>query len=129
MKSLILALVSSTVLTHTAQSEVLIWRDLELGSKYILNTEIPLDGADSLVKDGAFLLEDVFSGYAPVMHFAFKDLLCTNNQMTSELMLFNPEPDNQSEDKSIGVQRLENCYLEVMIEPKYYYDNSVFESP
>lgn len=129
MKSLILALASSIVLANTAQSEVLIWRDIELGSKYILNAEIPLDGAGSLAKGGAFLLEDIFSGYAPVMHFTFKDLLCTDNQMTSELVLFNPEPDNQSEDKSIGVQRLENCYIEIMIEPKYYYDNSVFETP
>lgn len=132
MKSLLSVLVClamNSASAFEAQSETLIWRDLELNNKYILNTIIPLEAAVQLDKGGAFLLEDIFAGYAPVMHFTFKDLLCTDNKMTSELVLFNPEPDNHSQDKSIGVQRLENCYLEIMIEPKFYYDNSVFDTP
>ena len=109
-----------------ARGDSLPWNDLESAKKYILNSDIAITESIKLSKGDAFSLEDVSSGEIPVIYFEMKNLMCTDNSLKSEVVLFNPEPDDHAHDKSIGVELEENCMLGIYVEPQFYYDISVF---
>ncbi|AGH95305.1 hypothetical protein [Pseudobdellovibrio exovorus] len=115
------------MMSMIAQAEGLMWNDLEIGPKYELMMSVPVSAEVTFEKDHPFVLEDVFYSSLPLVHFTFKDLLCTDMQRQSELELFNPEPENLVEDKSIGVILHPNCLLEVIVESKYYYGTSILK--
>lgn len=110
-----------------AKADSLMWNDLEIGPKYEFVMSVPVSPEVTFEKDHPFVLEEVFFSSLPLVHFTFKDLLCTDMQRQSELELFNPEPENPVEDKSIGVLLHPNCLLEVIVESKYYYGHSILK--
>lgn len=111
----------------SVQAEIIQWNDIEIGPKYELSFDIPVSNEITLQKDHPFILEDVFFSSLPLVHFTFKDLLCTDMERQTELELFNPEPENTIEDKSIGVTLHAGCLFEVIVESKYYYGPSVLK--
>lgn len=109
------------------RGETVFWNDLEAGPvKYSLIADVPLSPSVTLYKNHPFVLEEIFFSSLPLVHFTMRDLLCENPDLSTELELFNPEPENTAEDKSIGVQMHPGCLLEVIVESKYYYDRSIF---
>lgn len=110
-----------------ANAETLAWSDLEEGPvKYSLIADLPLSPSVTLFKNHPFVLEQVFFSSLPLVHFTMRDLLCADPSLSTELELYNPEPENPDEDKSIGVQMHAGCLLEIIVESKYYYGRSIF---
>ena len=114
------------MLTAILVAGFLQWNDLEPANKYILTSDIQISEGVKLSKGDAFTFEDSYSDEAPVIYFVFKNLMCTDSSLKSEMVLFNPEPEDQAHDKSIGVELEENCLVGIYVEPQFYYNKSVF---
>lgn len=126
MKKWILA-TATFLFVGAVQANTILWNDMEVGPvKYSLIADVPLSSKLTMYKNHPFVLEDIFFSSLPLVHFTMRDLLCADPTLTTELELFNPEPENTVEDKSIGVQLHAGCLLEIIVESKYYYDRSIF---
>jgi hypothetical protein len=101
------------------------WDDLEVGPKYHLAFDLKFDNGVELLTDSPLVLQEAISFQAPVMYFAFKMLDCRNPNLTADMILFNPEPDDQTHDKSVGVELDRDCIVGVYIEPRFYYNKSL----
>jgi hypothetical protein len=124
MKFLILTL---TLLASTfALANVLTWGDLDFETKYTLTSDIVFNEQQTLHKGDAFVVNDKGAGPGFV-YISFKNLMCTDPTLKSELILFNPEPEDTVNDKSVGVEMFENCEVSVYVETKFYYSKSMFE--
>ncbi len=124
MKYLILTL---TLFGSTlASADVLTWGDLDFETKYTLTTDIVFNDQLTLHKGDAFVVDDKGAGPGFV-YISFKNLMCTDPTLKSELILFNPEPEDTVNDKSVGVEMFEDCEVSVYVETKYYYNKSMFE--
>lgn len=109
-----------------AFSALLDWSDLEVGQKYPIGYDIVLNSELSLPKNSYYRLTDITSSDAPVLIFTFKDQQCTNPNQKSDLILFNPDPENPGRDRSIGIEYQTICDLIIFVESPYYYENSIF---
>ena len=102
------------------------WSDLELGQKYPLDFNIVLNSELSLPKNSYYRLIDITSSDAPVLIFTFKDQQCTNPNLKSDLILFNPDPENPGRDRSVGIEYQTICDLVIYVESPYYFEKSIF---
>lgn len=124
MKFLILTL--TVLASGFAHADVLNWGDLDMDQKYTLTTDIVFDNHLVLHKGDAFVVDDKGSGEGFV-YISFKNLMCTDAKLKAELILFNPEPEDTVNDKSVGVEMFEDCEVSVYVETQYYYNKSMFE--
>lgn len=124
MKFLILIL--TILASQLASAEVLNWGDLDMDHKYTLTTDIIFNDQLVLHKGDAFVVDDKGAG-SGFVYISFKNLMCTDPTLKSELILFNPEPEDTVNDKSVGVEMFEDCEVSVYVETQYYYNKSMFE--
>lgn len=101
------------------------WDDLEVGPKYHLAFDLTFDNGVELKADTPLILQEAISFQAPVIYFAFKNIACTDTNLTADMILFNPEPDDHVHDKSVGVELDKDCTVGVYIEPRFYYNKSL----
>jgi len=126
MKSKILVHLFFIFFASHGFSELLDWSDLEVGQKYPLGYNIALNSELSLPKNSYYRLIDITSSDAPVLIFTFKDQQCVNPNQKSDLILFNPDPENPGRDRSIGIEYQTICDLIIYVESPYYFENSIF---
>lgn len=101
------------------------WDDLEVGPKYHLAFDLKFDNGLELKTDTPLILKEAISFQAPVIYFAFQNLACKDPNLTAEMILFNPEPEDHVHDKSVGVELDKDCVVGVYIEPRFYYNKSL----
>ncbi len=122
-------LLFSFVFSTTVLADVLTWDELEAETKYSVAYDIPFDENLTLKTDSPLYFKEVTDlGNVPVMLFTFLDPNCTNPEFESEMVLFNPEPEDTIHNKEIGVQYSKECCVDIYIEPQYYYDKSIFKN-
>jgi hypothetical protein len=121
---LMLSLVFSSAMVL---AQPLNWDEIEFSKKYQLTSDIQFSDTVKLNKGDVLVLDDNGQGEAPVIYFSFKNLSCNDAALKAEMVLFNPEPEDQDHDKSIGVEMYEDCYVSMYVEPQFYYNSSVFE--
>lgn len=121
-------LLFSFAFSTPAWANVLTWDELEANQKYSVVNDIPFDENLTLKADSPLIFQEVTDlGNVPVMLFTFTDPNCTNPEFESELVLFNPEPEDTAHNKEIGVQYSKDCAVEIYIEPQFYYNKSIFK--
>ena len=124
MKCIVLLIATLTSLPVFA---AMTWDQLEPGKKYTLTADVAITSELSLKKGDAFTFEEFNSGDIPVLFYTFKNHSCTQDDLKSEMVLFNPEPDDKTDDKSVGVELTPGCHLEIYVETRHYGALSVFE--
>lgn len=112
-------------LSTASSSESLNWTDLEVGQKYELNFDIQLSDFLVISKGYGFIFEQSMSGGAFV-YLRFLNLQCSDPTIETELILFNPEPEDTVNDKSIGLSHEDECKLAVYVETQFIADRSLF---
>lgn len=106
-------------------ADFLNWNDLENEGQYHLGQEIIFDKEQvNLAQGTQLLLTDIIGGELPVLLLTFKNLLCTDSDLQTEMILHLPDPDDR--DSSIGVDLAQNCIVNMYIEPRHYYGKSPF---
>jgi hypothetical protein len=129
MKALFFAMIlAATTWLQAAEFQPLNWGDLENGQKYELLSDIQLSDTVSLHKGEGFEFADIADG-SGFIWLSFKNLQCADVQLKTEMILFNPEPEDQQNDKSIGLLQDENCMLSVYVETRFFYNKSIFKNP
>lgn len=119
-------ILSIAVLFLSANAQAgLNWDDLEVGPKYHLAFDLKFDNGAELNVDTPLILQEAISFQAPVIYFAFKNIACKDPNLTAEMILFNPEPDDHAHDKSVGIELEKDCIVGVYIEPRFYYNKSL----
>ena len=128
MKFLILTLtvLASTLASTAASANVLNWGDLDMDQKYTLTADVVFDNQLTLHKGDAFVVDEKGAG-SGFVYISFKNLMCTDPTLKAEMILFNPEPEDTVNDKSVGVEMYEDCEVSVYVETQYYYSKSMFE--
>lgn len=120
-------LLFSFVLSTSAFANVLTWDELEANEKYSVANDIPFDENLTLKADSPLIFQEAIDlGNVPVMLFTFLNPNCSDPEFESEMVLFNPEPEDTTHNKEIGVQFSKECTIEIYIEPQYYYNKSIF---
>lgn len=121
-------LLFSFLFSTTAWANVYNWNELEPNQKYSVANDIPFDENLTLKADSPLIFQDVTDlGNVPVLLFTFVDPNCTNPEFESEMVLFNPEPEDTVHNKEIGIQYSKECMVDIFIEPQYYYNKSIFK--
>lgn len=123
-----LSLITFTLLSVQAYSAALEWGDLDLYNRYTLNREINLDDKIIFHAGDKFDMLDRFGGDAPVIYLQFHSVICKNPDLTSEMVILNPNPEDASRNRSIAVQLEEGCNIGIFVEPVDYYSNSLFDA-
>lgn len=119
-------LLISFVFSTTAIANVLTWNELEPNNKYLLAYDIQFDDNLTLKAGSPLYFQTLITGELPVMIFTFGDPNCTDASFQSDMILFNPEPEDTAQNKEIGIQYSQECGVDIFVEPKYYYNNSIF---
>lgn len=112
----------------SAFSKTLNWSELDFDTAYTLNSDIEFTDKVKLNKGDVLSFEDRGQGDAPVIYFSFINASCIDAKLTAEMVLFNPEPQDHMNDKSIGVQLVEGCRVWMYVEPQFYYNISVLDA-
>lgn len=111
------------VSAHAADLE---WGDLELYNQYVLNQAVSFPGTIEIAKGETFEILDVIAGEASLIYFQLHLVNCQNPDLVSEMILINPSPNDQSRDRSVGLQMDTGCNLSVWVEARDYYSASLF---
>lgn len=105
--------------------ELLNWNDLEVDGKYHLGQEIIFEKEQISIPQGSpLLLNDVIGGELPVLLLTFKNLLCTNEELQTEMVLHLLDPNDR--DSAIGVVLETGCTVNMYVEPRHYFGKSPF---
>jgi hypothetical protein len=102
------------------------WDDLTADSTYYLAADIPMKSDLTLRSGHPLILKQVNGMDISVILFTFVDPKCEDQSLETEMILFNPEPEDTSDDKSVGMKYDVNCEINVFVEAKNYYDKSIF---
>lgn len=124
MNSVVFAL--GLLLAGYAQAAGPNWSDLEVGTAYYTSTDIPLSNEVTIPAERTLILLSVESLSIPVVLMIFKDTACTDLELKTDMELFNPNPDDKTDDNSVGIEYQANCEIGVYIETKDYNDLSIF---
>lgn len=116
-----------STLSFVASAENLPWNELELGQKIHLAQDVNSSTLLPMKKNDAYFFEELKPIANQVMGLLFKNYQCTDDFYESELELFNLEPEDLQNDKSIGIQNIQSCYTVIYLEPKYFFSKSLFE--
>ena len=124
MKLLIVWMFLFAPLLSTA-SELKNWNDLEPAIKYHTKFSVKFENGIELSADTPLVLTEIYAGQSPVMYFEFYNLYCKDPNVTAEMVLVNPEPEDLTDDKSVGVLLDKDCKVGVYVEPRHYYNRSL----
>lgn len=112
--------------SNLALADNLTWNELEAGQKYTVANDIPFNENLTLKADSPLYFSELITGPVPVIMFSFQDPNCTDTNFESEMVLFNPEPEDTDHDKSIALQYSKECFIDIYVEPKFFYNKSIF---
>lgn len=124
MKKLILIatfLLSSNIF---AADVVTNWYDMELYSRYTLRQDIVFENGMSFKAGEQFDMFDFIAGGIPVAYFGLHQVNCKNPDQTAELSIV--EVPTSPKIQKIGAQLAEGCNLELFVELKDFFKDSVF---
>lgn len=121
----LLFLIPVHVLHAASNQNSVTWTELESGVKYELNFDIQLSDTVKISRGDGFVFEQSMSG-GMFIYLSFLNLQCIDEKLTTELILFNPEPEDVVYDKSIGLSHEDGCRLSVYVETKFIADRSLF---
>lgn len=124
-KMLVLSLLLAMTQT-ISEAAVLEWGDLELYEQYTLNQTIEFPGVAEIKAGERFELRDTMAGGPPLTYFEFHLLDCQQPDLTSEIIIVNPSPLDQTRDRSVGVQLDVGCNLSIWVEGRDHYTHSLF---
>ena len=120
-------LLISFLFSTTVWADVLTWDQLETTNTYSLANDIEFVEGLTLKAGSPLYFNELITGEVPVMIFSFGDPNCKDASYESEMILFNPEPEDTAHNKEIGIQYSE-CSFDVYVEPQYYYGKSIFKN-
>lgn len=120
-------LLISFLFSTTVWADVLTWDQLETANTYSLANDIEFVEGLILKAGSPLYFNELITGEVPVMIFSFGDPNCKDASFESEMILFNPEPEDTTHNKEIGIQYSE-CSFDVYVEPHYYYGKSIFKN-
>lgn len=121
----LLFLIPVSVLQAASNPGSVVWTELEAGKKYELNFDIQLSDTVKISRGDGFVFEQSMSG-GMFVYLSFLNLQCTDEKIATELILFNPEPEDVVNDKSVGLSHEDECRLSVYVETKFITDRSLF---
>jgi hypothetical protein len=121
-KILVLALLAVSTLAH---AEALQWTDIEVDERYILNHDIVFPEGYEFKAGTKIDVLDFIAGGIPVVYWQLHSEDCKNPDATAEMILLNPTPEDTTRDRSIAVALTEGCNLDVWVEIKDLYSNSI----
>jgi hypothetical protein len=122
MMSAITILICSNLTAATLE-----WGDLDLYERYTLNQEINFENKVTLKPGDSFDMLDRIGGEIPAIYLQFHSVKCENPDLSSEMILINPNPNDTSTDRTIAVELEEGCNLGLWVEVKDYYSPSIFD--
>lgn len=102
------------------------WGDLELYEQYTLNQAIEFPGVTVLSAGEKFELRDVMAGGPPLTYFEMHLVDCKDSDLSTEMIIVNPSPEDQGRDRSVGVQLDVGCNLSIWVEARDHYSRSLF---
>lgn len=102
------------------------WGDLELYEQYTLNQDIEFPGVTVLSAGEKFELRDVMAGGPPLTYFEMHLVDCKDPDLSTEMIIVNPSPEDQGRDRSVGVQLDVGCNLSIWVEARDHYSRSLF---
>ncbi|MCM2353595.1 MAG: hypothetical protein NDI63_08255 [Pseudobdellovibrio sp.] len=120
-------LLISFLFSTTVLADVLTWDQLETANTYSLANDIEFAEGLTLKAGSSLYFNELITGQVPVIIFSFSDPNCKDASFESEIILFNPEPEDTDHNKEIGLQYSE-CSFDVYVEPQYYYGKSIFKN-
>jgi hypothetical protein len=126
MKNLLMLFLVFLAFQNSAFADALKWGDLELNSTYHLKQEINFDGVAKFKAGDSFEVLDSISEDGPVIVFLMHFKECQNPDLTSEMILVNPMPEDTSRDRSVGIELKSGCNLQIYLEPRDFYSSSLF---
>lgn len=125
MKKLILIAILSLVSSNIFAADVVTnWYDMELYSRYTLRQDIVFENGMSFKAGEQFDMFDFISGGVPVAYFGLHQVNCKNPDLTAELSIV--EVPTTPRIQKIGAQLAEGCNLELYVELKDFFKDSVF---
>lgn len=122
----VLGLIFSLLFSFGAIAADLEWSDLELYNEYTLIQKIEFPGATEIAAGEKFELQDVVAGGLPFIYYQFHQTNCQAPDLSSDMVLINPSPEDQSRDRSVAVSLDSGCNLNVWVEAQDYYSQSLF---
>lgn len=102
------------------------WGDLELYEQYTLNQAIEFPGVTVLNAGEKFELREVMAGGPPLTYFEMHLVDCKDPDLSTEMIIVNPSPEDQGRDRSVGVQLDVGCNLSIWVEARDHYSRSLF---
>lgn len=124
MKKLILIatlLISSNIFAKEVTTN---WYDMELYARYTLNQDIVFENGMSFKTGEQFDMFDFISGGVPIAYFGLHQVNCKTPSLTADLSIV--EVPTKPKLQKIGAQLSEGCNLELYVELKDFFKDSVF---
>lgn len=116
------------VLSTVVHAETLQWTDIELNQFYALNKTITFPEGSEFKGGEKFYVADFISGGIPVVYWQLQAEDCKDPKAKADMILLNPTPEDTTTDRSIAVALTEGCNLDVWVELKDLYSNSILDT-
>lgn len=121
MKTILALYLFASFTSYAANS----WNELEVSETYHLSQSLPLDSSWSLAAGTQFYFEEMIPTDI-YFQLRLRQTECVNYDQVSDLVLYNPSPEDPYFNRSVGLQMEEGCLLNIYLEPTDYYTPSVF---
>lgn len=125
MKKLILIATFLTISSSIFAKDVVTnWYDMETYQRYTLRQDIVFENGMSFKAGEQFDMFDFISGGVPVAYFGLHQVNCKNPDLTAELSIV--EVPTKPKIQKIGAQLAEGCNLELYVELRDFFKDSIF---
>jgi hypothetical protein len=125
MKKLILITALSIISSNIFAKEVVTnWYDMEVYQRYTLRQDIEFENGMNFKAGEQFDMFDFISGGVPNAYFGLHQVNCKTPYETADLsiVVVPTQPKNQK----IGAQLAEGCNLELYVELRDFFKDSIF---
>jgi hypothetical protein len=127
MKNLLFITLAFISFQNLSFANTLEWGDLETNSRYLLNQTITFPGIAEFKIGDKFDVLDSINESGPVMYYQMHLVNCQNPDLTADMILVNPSPNDTTRDRSVGIQLEAGCNLGIFLEPRDFYSPSLFD--
>ena len=124
MKKLILIatiLISSNIFANEIVTN---WYDMEIYQRYTLRQDITFENGMSFKAGEQFDMFDFISGGVPNAYFGLHQVNCKNPYLTAGLSIV--EVPTKPKIQKIGAELVEGCNLELYVELRDFFKDSIF---
>ncbi len=126
MKTLSLALSLMVFSSAAFSANVAEWADIELYQTLELKQDISFPGVIDFKTGAKFEVLDTMPSAGGLVYYAIHSVKCDNPDLTADMILVNPSPEETKIDRSVGVALDEGCDLDIWVEGRDYYTQSLF---